>query len=130
MARDVDRVIDFIRAQEQIPPVHRQVMVDRVEGRGEPDAVELERARAKVYPDEPARSELDGATEPSAENAQSATPGEFAARWNAATEEQRAGWLRAMRAESERATLCKLRHTKPTQHDGIAGMVADAETAG
>lgn len=52
MARDVDRVIDFIRAQDFIPPVHRQVMVDRIEGAGEPSQAELDRAAAKVYPDE------------------------------------------------------------------------------
>jgi hypothetical protein len=43
MARDVDRVIEFIRAQDYIPPVHRQVMIDRIEGSGQP-------SREKVYP--------------------------------------------------------------------------------
>lgn len=49
MARDVDRVIDFIRSRDEIPPVHRQVMIDRVEGSGPPSDAELERAAAKVH---------------------------------------------------------------------------------
>jgi len=55
VSRDVDRVIEFIRAQDYIPPVHRQVMVDRIEGSGPPTPDELERAKGKVYPTEAAR---------------------------------------------------------------------------
>jgi len=40
-----------------------------------------------------APSDLDGATEPGPEMAWPATPGEFAARWNAMMEERRVGWL-------------------------------------
>lgn len=37
----------------------------------------------------PPSTDLDGATEPGDPAAMSSTPGEFAARWNAGTEEQR-----------------------------------------
>lgn len=70
-------------------------------------------------------SDLEGATTPGEPNAYPSTPGEFAARWNALDEEQRAGWLRAMAAESERAVLCKLRH-EPRQYGSIDQLVRDA----
>lgn len=49
MARDVDTVIAFIRNQSYIPPVHRQVMVNRLEN--PPSKEELDEAKAIVYPD-------------------------------------------------------------------------------
>lgn len=49
MARDVDTIIEFIKNQNYIPPVHRQVMIDRLEN--PPDREELDRAKNKLYPD-------------------------------------------------------------------------------
>lgn len=49
MARDVDRVLDFIRTQAYIPPIHRQVMLDRLEK--PPTNLELEAAKKKLYPE-------------------------------------------------------------------------------
>jgi hypothetical protein len=58
-------------------------------------------------------STLDGATAPPEPNVMCATPGEFAARWNAATEELRAQWLRAMQESSFSAEHCRLMHRPP-----------------
>lgn len=58
-------------------------------------------------------SDLDGATDPGSPATMPATPGEFAARWNSKTEEQRAAFLQAMQEASDRAQLCYL------QHDGV-----------
>ena len=55
-------------------------------------------------------SDLDGATEQPRPAVMAATPGEFAARWNSWPEEQRAGFLRAMQAASERSAMCMLHH--------------------
>lgn len=74
----------------------------------------------------PVSTDLDGATAPPEPNTMPATPGEFAAVWNELTEEQRAGFLNAMRAADDRATRCRMLHG-PRQHDGIAGMVRDFE---
>jgi hypothetical protein len=71
-------------------------------------------------------SDLDGATNPPEPNTQAATPGEFAAVWNSLDEEQRAGWLRAMRAASDRAVLCKLRH-EPQRYSGVDKLVRDTQ---
>jgi hypothetical protein len=49
MARDVDRVIDYVRELERehfLPPVMAQVMVDRLDT--PPTSEEVERARVKV----------------------------------------------------------------------------------
>jgi hypothetical protein len=49
MARDVDRVIDYVRELERehfLPPVMAQVMVDRLDT--PPTNEEVERARVKV----------------------------------------------------------------------------------
>ena len=51
MARDVDRIIDYVNRQTDIPPVHRQVMVNRLDPA--PTQEELDRASAQVYPKEP-----------------------------------------------------------------------------
>lgn len=53
---------------------------------------------------------LDGATDPGDLMAVPSTPGEFAARWNAMTEEQRVGFLNALRVADERATRCRMVH--------------------
>lgn len=50
MSRDIDRIIKYVREQSYIPPVHRQVIIDRIEGNGEPSREELDIAAAKVYP--------------------------------------------------------------------------------
>lgn len=49
MARDVDTVIAFINNQSYIPPIHRQVMVNRLEN--PPSQRELDEAKASLYPD-------------------------------------------------------------------------------
>lgn len=49
MARDVDTVIEFIRRQNYIPPVLRQVMVSRLDPA--PLQEEIEAAKAIVYPE-------------------------------------------------------------------------------
>lgn len=49
MARDVDTVINFIRQQSYIPPVHKQVMISRLDT--PPTREELDEAKAIVYPD-------------------------------------------------------------------------------
>lgn len=54
-------------------------------------------------------SRLEGATEPG-DPATIPSPGEFAARWNAKTEEQRADFLRAMHEASDKAALCRMMH--------------------
>lgn len=48
MARDVDTIIEFIRRQDYIPPVHRQVLVNRIDP--PPTQAELDRAKEQVYP--------------------------------------------------------------------------------
>lgn len=48
MARVIDRVIDFVRALDYIPPVQRQVIVNRLDQ--PPTREELDRALAQVYP--------------------------------------------------------------------------------
>jgi hypothetical protein len=49
MNRDVDRVIDYINGLDYIPPVHRRVMVNRLDPR--PTQAEIDRAAAEVYPE-------------------------------------------------------------------------------
>lgn len=49
LARDVDTIIEFIKTQKYIPPVHRQVMVNRLQNA--PSTEELEAAKAQVYPE-------------------------------------------------------------------------------
>ncbi len=46
--RDIDRLIDYVKDSEWFPPVHRQVLINRIEV--PPTADELERAAAQVYP--------------------------------------------------------------------------------
>lgn len=48
MARDVDTVIEFIKNQSYIPPIHRQVMANRLEN--PPTQEELDKARNDLYP--------------------------------------------------------------------------------
>lgn len=50
MARDVDRIILYVREQTDIAPVQRQVMVNRLDP--PPTQEELDRASAQVYPKE------------------------------------------------------------------------------
>lgn len=49
MARDIDRVIELVRQQDYIPPVHLQVIINRIDA-GPPSAGELVRATEQVYP--------------------------------------------------------------------------------
>lgn len=51
-------------------------------------------------------SDLDGATAPPPDAMMPGTPGEFAARWNAASEERRAEWLEAVNRFSADAARC------------------------
>lgn len=46
--RDIDRVIEFIRRDSRIPPVHKQVLIDRIEQ--PPTRQELDAAARIVYP--------------------------------------------------------------------------------
>lgn len=55
-------------------------------------------------------SRLEGATESGDPATVPVVPGEFAARWNAKTEEERAGFLRAMYEASDKAALCRMMH--------------------
>ena len=55
-------------------------------------------------------SNLDGATTRGPINAWPSTPGEFAARWNARTEEEREAMVRAIIDNAETASLCHVRH--------------------
>jgi len=48
MARDVDRVMDYVHHMLDVPPVHRQVMLNRLDP--PPTQEELDRAREQVYP--------------------------------------------------------------------------------
>lgn len=52
-------------------------------------------------------SDLDGATELGFPNALAGTPGQFAARWNAHTEEERAVWLRDQQDAAQTALACR-----------------------
>jgi hypothetical protein len=47
MARDIDRVLDFIRLESAIPPIHRLVLIKRCEVPPTPE--ELEAARTELY---------------------------------------------------------------------------------
>ncbi len=51
MSRDIDRIIDYVRNLPAgfISPVHRQVIINRIEGDGEPSREELDRAGEQVY---------------------------------------------------------------------------------
>lgn len=49
MSRDIDRILDYVRNADYIPPVHRQVIVNRIEGDGPPTREELNRAHEQVY---------------------------------------------------------------------------------
>lgn len=60
MSRDVDRIIRAVEEDDRIPPVHRRVLINRIEMY--PNQAELDLARAQVYPDLASRS----ATEPAA----------------------------------------------------------------
>ena len=51
-------------------------------------------------------TDLDGATERGPENAYPSTPGEFAARWNAMSEEARAAFVRNRVRDSEMSARC------------------------
>lgn len=51
-------------------------------------------------------TDLEGATTPGEEFAWPASPGEFAARWNAQPEPARARWLAAMIRDAEAASRC------------------------
>ncbi len=48
MSRDIDPIIEFVRDCDNIPVIHRQVIINRIEGDGAPDAEELDRARHQV----------------------------------------------------------------------------------
>lgn len=48
MSRDVDRVIDYIKTIDDIPPVHRQIMINRLDP--PPSKEELALACEQVYP--------------------------------------------------------------------------------
>jgi hypothetical protein len=50
VSRDIDRIIEYVRNLDRwfIPPVHRQVIINRIEGDGPPTDEELARAKAQV----------------------------------------------------------------------------------
>lgn len=48
MARDVDRIIEYVRSVDYIPPVLKQVLVNRIDP--PPTRDELDRAHEQVYP--------------------------------------------------------------------------------
>ena len=50
--RDIDVVIEAVRNHPNIPPVHKQVLISRIEVR--PTRAELDAAAAIVYPEETA----------------------------------------------------------------------------
>ena len=57
-----------------------------------------------------AGTDLDGATEPGDPSCQASDAGEFAARWNALTEDERNFVVRAIHEASEKATICRMLH--------------------
>jgi hypothetical protein len=77
----------------------------------------------------PVSSELDGATTPPAPNVQASSPGEFAAIWNTLTDEQRQGFLNAMRVADETAVRCRMLHG-PQQHASIEELRGDVDFDG
>jgi hypothetical protein len=46
--RDIDRIIRAIEEDDRIPPVHKRVLINRIEP--PPTREELDRAQAEVYP--------------------------------------------------------------------------------
>lgn len=50
MARDVDAIIDYVKRQTHIPPIHRQILINRIDP--EPTLEEIDRASDQVYPKE------------------------------------------------------------------------------
>lgn len=48
MARDIDRLIEYVRTLDYLPPVLQQVVVNRLDP--EPTQDEIDRAREQVYP--------------------------------------------------------------------------------
>lgn len=48
--RDIDWIIQAIEQDGRIPPVHKRVLINRIEP--VPTRDELDRARAEVYPDQ------------------------------------------------------------------------------
>jgi hypothetical protein len=55
-------------------------------------------------------TDLDGATNVGDVRCHSATPGEFAARWNSRTEEQRAQHLAWIQEDADLAQRCRMAH--------------------
>lgn len=51
MTRSIDRLLDYVRDLEWMPPIHRQVVINRIDA-GEPTREELDRAKAQVYPED------------------------------------------------------------------------------
>lgn len=49
MARTIDDVIDYVRHFDRLPPVMKQVVINRLDP--EPTEEEIERAARQVYPD-------------------------------------------------------------------------------
>jgi hypothetical protein len=47
--RDIDAILDAVRREDRIPPVIKQVLINRIEPRPTPE--EIERARQQVYPE-------------------------------------------------------------------------------
>jgi hypothetical protein len=47
MSRDIDRLLDYVRDLDWLPPVHRQVVINRIDA-GPPTQEELDRAAAQV----------------------------------------------------------------------------------
>jgi len=47
--RDIDRIIQLVREEEQIAPIHRQVIITRIEKL--PTQEEIAAARSIVYPE-------------------------------------------------------------------------------
>ena len=57
--RDIDRIIKFVEDDDRIPPVHKRVLINRIEP--EPTRAELDRAKVDVYGPEHAFRSLNGA---------------------------------------------------------------------
>lgn len=47
MSRDIDRLLDYVRDIEWLPPVHRQVVIDRIDV-GPPTDAELRQAEVRL----------------------------------------------------------------------------------
>jgi hypothetical protein len=56
--RDIDAILEAVRREDRIPPIIKQVLINRIEPRPTPE--EIERARQQVYPELAAAAGEDG----------------------------------------------------------------------